>query len=37
MNTKDNNWLVVNHVANPLDNPATRNRYLLVGYENEVV
>ncbi len=35
--TTDNNWLVVNHVANPLDNPATRNYYLLVGEEWEVV
>ena len=37
MKTKDDNWLVANHVANPLDNPATRNRYLLVGYEWEIV
>ena len=35
--TTDNNRLVVNHVANPLDNPATRNYYLLVGEEWEVV
>ena len=33
MKTKDDNWLVVNHVANPLDNPATRNYYRLVGDE----
>ena len=37
MNTKDDNRLVANHVANPLDNPATKNRYLLVGYEWEIV
>lgn len=37
MKTRDDNWLVVNHVANPLDNPATRNEYRLVGYEGEIV
>ena len=31
METKNENWLVANHVANPLDNPATRNYYSLVG------
>ena len=30
MKNKDNNWLMVNHVANPLDNPSTRNYYRLV-------
>lgn len=37
MKNKDNNWLVVNHVANPLDNPSTRNYYRLVGYQWEIV
>lgn len=37
MNSADNNWLVATHVSNPLDNPATKNRYLLVSYEWEVV
>ena len=37
LKTKDNSWLEVNHIANPLDNPATKNRYLIVAYENEVV
>ena len=37
MKTRNYNWLVANHVANPIDNPATRNWYLLVGYEWEVV
>ena len=31
MKTRDNNWLVANHVANPLDNPATKNYFCLVG------
>ena len=37
MKTKNDNWLLVNHVANPLDNPATKNYYLLVSYEWERV
>lgn len=30
MKNKNDNWLSVNHVANPLDNPSTRNYYRLV-------
>ncbi len=30
MKNKDDNWLLVNHVANPLDNPSTRNYYRLI-------
>jgi hypothetical protein len=35
MKTKNENWLVANHVANPVDNPATRNYYRLVGRQGD--
>lgn len=37
MKTQNENWLVANHVSNPLDNPATRNHYRLVGLQWEIV
>ena len=37
MKTRDESRMVANHVANPLDNPATKNRFRLVNYQWEIV